>query len=269
MNVFMDKVNGKADILDNEAMRQGRDLEEYVARRFMEATGMKVRRANYMFRSRKYPFMIADVDRLIAGEDAGLECKTVNAFGAGEWADGKVPLHYLMQCYHYMTVTGKRIWYIAAVILGQGFVYRKIVWDDAIIERLIQIEKDFWEDHVVKGIMPSPDGSKAYDEVLNQYFHNSRKASRIPLVGFDEKLDRRMELMEQIEELKKEQSAIEQEVKLFMEENELAVSEKYKVLWSSVETQRLDTKRIRQEMPEVYDTYATTSSTRRFQIKAA
>ena len=30
---------------DNEAMREGRDLEEYVARRFMEETGKKVRRS--------------------------------------------------------------------------------------------------------------------------------------------------------------------------------------------------------------------------------
>ena len=30
-------------------MRQGRDLEEYVARRFMEETGKKVRRANAIY----------------------------------------------------------------------------------------------------------------------------------------------------------------------------------------------------------------------------
>lgn len=36
--------------------------------------------------------MIADVDRLIVGEDAGLECKTASAYNADKWADGNIPL---------------------------------------------------------------------------------------------------------------------------------------------------------------------------------
>ena len=64
--------------LDNEAVRQGHDLEDYVAQRFMEKTGLKVRRSNFMYRSVEHPFMIADVDRLVIGEDAGLECKTAS-----------------------------------------------------------------------------------------------------------------------------------------------------------------------------------------------
>jgi len=98
---------------ENEAIRQGHDLEDYVAQRFMEATGLKVRRSNYMYRSLVCPFMIADVDRLVIGEDAGLECKTVSAYNEDKWKDGGIPLHYIMQCYHYMAVTGKRTWYIS------------------------------------------------------------------------------------------------------------------------------------------------------------
>ena len=108
---------------EKEAVRVGHDLEEYVAKRFMEATGLKVRRSNYMFQSVEHPFMLADVDRLIVGEDAGLECKTVNAYGECNWKDGKIPLSYLLQCYHYMAVTGKRMWYIAALIMGRDFVF--------------------------------------------------------------------------------------------------------------------------------------------------
>ena len=41
-----------------------------------------------MYRSKEHPFMIADVDRLVAGEDAGLECKTASAYNADKWTDG-------------------------------------------------------------------------------------------------------------------------------------------------------------------------------------
>ena len=56
----MIKTSDSIEDVDNEAMRQGRELEEYVARRFCEASGKKVRRANIMFYDEKNPFMIAE-----------------------------------------------------------------------------------------------------------------------------------------------------------------------------------------------------------------
>lgn len=168
-----------------------------------------------------------------------------------------------------MAVTGKHTWYIAAVILGREFVYRKIVWNDELITRLTEIEKDFWENHVMTGAMPAPDGSKACDEVLNRYFGSARKGSAISLDGLDEKLNRRAKIMEQIERLQQEQNRIEQEVKLCMQDNEFAVSDNYRVSWTNVETTRLDTKRIREEQPEIYQDYAKQTVSRRFQVKAA
>lgn len=98
MTVYQDKTSEDLQTEDNEAMRQGRDLEDYVAKRFTEATGFLVRRSNAMYRSRENPFMIADVDRLLVGEDAGLECKTASAFQADKWKDGAIPPHYLHEC---------------------------------------------------------------------------------------------------------------------------------------------------------------------------
>lgn len=269
MSVFRDKTSDEVNLLENEAVRQGRDLEEYVAKRFTDATGLKVRCSNYMYRSVEHPFMIADVDRLIVGEDAGLECKTVNAYNADKWENGNIPLHYAMQCYHYMAVTGRRAWHIAAVILGRDFVYRKLVWDDAVIGQLIKAEEDFWKNYVEKGAMPPPDGSRACDEVLEQYFHISRKGSEIELAGFDKKLSRREEILADIAKLQEEQKRIEQEVKLCMKDNEIGVSGGYRVTWGSVETTRLDSKRIKEERPEIYKDYAKTTSARRFRVRAA
>lgn len=270
MKVFHDKTSDTIEEQqDNEAIRQGHDLEEYVAQRFMEETGLKVRRSNFMYRNLEYPFMIADVDRLVIGEDAGLECKTASAYNEDKWKDGEIPLHYIMQCYHYMAVTGKRVWYIAAVILGREFTYRRLEWDDALISQMTAAEQYFWKNHVEKGIMPDPDGSKACDEVLKQYFHTARKSSEIELVGFDEKLDRRAALLEQIAPLQQELSQIEQEIKMYMKDNETASSRKFRVLWSNVEKTGLDAKRIKLEKPEIYQEYAKVSVSRRFQIKSA
>ncbi len=269
MKVFQDKTSEEIEERDNEAIRIGHDLEDYVAQRFTEATGLKVRKSNFMYRSKEHPFMIADVDRLVVGEDAGLECKTASAYNADKWADGNIPLHYVMQCYHYMAVTGKHTWYIAAVILGREFTYRKLEWDDELIKRLIEMERDFWEGHVVPGTIPPPDGSRACDEVIEQYFHTAKKASAIKLVGFDEKLRRREEILGFMAGLEEEKKQIEQEVKLFMQDNELASSGAFRVSWKNIDAMNLDTKRIKEERPELYADYGKVSHYRRFEVKAA
>lgn len=54
-----------------------------------------------------------------------------------------------------------------------------------------------------------------------------------------------------------------------MQDNEIAVSDSYRVSWSNVETARLDTKRIKLEKPEIYQDYAKVSTSRRFQVRVA
>lgn len=79
-SVYAEKIGVKKADEANEAMRIGTDLEPYVAQRFMEATGKRVVNCNYVLTNPNYKFMLADVDRLVVGENAGLECKTTSAF---------------------------------------------------------------------------------------------------------------------------------------------------------------------------------------------
>lgn len=267
IKVFIDKTSDKISEVDNEAVRIGHDLEQYVADRFKEATGLKTRKSNFMYRSTRYPFMIADIDRFIIGEDAGLECKTVSAYNADKWADGKIPPHYKMQCYHYMAVTGKKTWYIAAVILGKEFVYHKLLWDDEIIEGLINAEESFWNSYVVTKTLPPPDGSKSCNDIINECFNCTQKATAIKLVGFDEKLRHRKNILDQIASLQKAQMCIEQEIKLYMKDNVYAYNDDFTVSWNSFSSARLDTKRIKAEQPDIYKQYLKTSNSRRFEIK--
>lgn len=269
IGVYLNKIGKAPEVEDNEAMRQGRDMEDYVARRFSEKTGLKVRRSHQLYRSKEHPFMIADVDRMIVGEDAGLECKTVSAYGADKWKDGQIPVHYLLQCLHYMAVTGKKTWYIAAVILGVDFQYRKIEWEEEIISKLIEVEQRFWEQFVCSGHMPDPDGTEACSESLTKYFNKAKKGTAIPLIGFDERLNRRELILQQIESLETEKRQIEQEVRCYLQENETAFNENYRVSWFNVETNRLDTKQMKEEHPDLYQKFLKKTVSRRLQIKAA
>jgi predicted phage-related endonuclease len=249
-------------------MRQGRDLEDYVAQRFMEATGKKVRRANAMFYDEQHPFMLADVDRMIVGENAGLECKTASPYVADQWADGKIPLSYQIQCHHYMRVMQTDVWYIAALIYGNDFKFYRIERDEKLLADLTAIEQDFWENNVMKRVIPDPDGSRAADDVLAAHYRQSNKQS-IPLVGFEERLKRREELVKLKAQVETEQRRIEQELKLYMGESESAQGEGYRVTWKSIITNRLDTDRLKAEQPEIFREYQKPSASRRLTIKAA
>ena len=268
IQVYYDKTSDEIEKIDNEAMRQGREFEDYVARRFTEATGKKVRRANAMFYDERNPFMLADVDRMVVGENAGLECKTASPYMADKWQDGKIPMSYQIQCHHYMSVCNADAWYIAVLIYGREFKYYRIERDEEMIADLIHIEQDFWENCVLKGQIPEPDGSKIADTVIAEYFKQSRQEV-IPLTGFDDKLQRRQELVTVIDKMEREKKQIEQELKLYLGESEQAENEHFFVSWKAVNSNRLDEKRLKEEQPQVYEKYRKMITSRRFTIKAA
>ena len=119
-----------------------------------------------------------------------------------------------------------------------------------------------------KKILPDPDGSKIADSVIAEYYRQSVPES-IPLTGFDEKLQRRQELLAVIERMDTEKKQIEQELKLYLGEAELAENEHYRVSWKTVSSNRLDEKRLKEEQPEIYEKYRKETMSRRFLIKAA
>ena len=268
MQVYYDKTADEIEDIDNEAMKQGRELEDYIAQRFAKETGKKVRRANAMFYDEKHSFMIADVDRMIVGENAGLECKTVSPYMAEYRKDNQIPLSYQMQCYHYMSVCNADRWYVAALIYGREFKIYTLERDDEIIANLIQLEEDFWNNHVQKRILPNPDGSKLADSVIAEYFKESSGAV-IQLQGFDDKLKRREELVVLMDKMESEKRQIEQELKMYMGDAEKAENNLFRVSWKAVVSHRLDAKALQEQEPEVYQKFLKQTSSRRFTVKAA
>lgn len=267
ISVYLDKIGRAKSIEDNERMRIGRDLEDYVAKRFEEATGLRVRRRNAILQHKEYDFILANVDRLIVGQRAGLECKTTNSYARKDWEEG-IPTHYELQCHHYMLVTGYDAWWIACLIGNEKFVYKKIKRDEEIINYLIQIEKDFWENHVLKKQMPAPDGSKDADNIIKILYPESVPETTIELDNsLLESLERHNDIQVLIKKLETEKSQIEQIIKNEMKDYEAATVEDKKITWKTVISNRFDSVKFKKDHPELYEKYAKQNSYRRFQIK--
>lgn len=266
MNVYADKLGLVPDREETEAMRLGSDMEDYVAHRFMEKTGKRVQRSNYMYRSVRWPFMLADVDRLVIKEDAGLECKTMSPFGKKALDEGDIPPQYYCQCVHYMAVTGANRWYLAILVYGQGFYWFEIERDENEIKALVTQEKKFWEDHVLPEVPPEPDGTEATDNVIRSMFRGSDDME-IVMQTRTKDIEELLDIQARIKGLETQEKKLKQSLQLEMGDATIGYAGEYEIRWKPVTSRRIDTKRMKTEAPDLYETYSKKSTARRFDIR--
>ena len=249
---------GKAepeDLSDNEYVYWGKVLEEAVANRFCELTGKKVQRRG-LLQMDDHPYILASVDRMVIGENAGLECKTCNGFAAKEWEDDEVPSAYYVQCQHYMMVTGCERWYIAVLIGGNRFVWKEIPRNDDEIDLLLQAEIDFWH-KVETGTMPEVDGSESCKEALASEF---RGGNAEPLT-LPEAAAAIVERIQALDDAKKNTAEdIERhknQLRMMMGDYELGYAGDYKVTWKTQAGRTaIDSKALKAKEPALYAKYA-------------
>jgi putative phage-type endonuclease len=203
---------GKArDERSGKAADWGHRLERTIAEAYAETTGAAVFAWPVLLRSKKFAFMLGNLDFLICDDTLGtgvvtdwphdypppnviaiLECKTGAITSRGtpwEWEDGGVPYNYSLQGLHYCAVTGLDHVVFAALIGGvdidrdpSGLVVRHRVYDESDIEELEEKEYFFWE-FVETDMPPEPDGSPATFAALKAMYPNSVEGKSIELTA--------------------------------------------------------------------------------------
>lgn len=253
---------------DNEFAYWGNQLEDLVAKEFTIRTGKKVRRRNAILSHKMYPWMIADLDRVVVGERAILECKTTNAYSYKEWQDDEIPESYIIQVQHYMAVTGFEKSYIACLIGGNKFILKEVQRDDELIAMILKSEKEFWEEHVIKRIPPPLDGSSAAEKFLKERYKESEPGKVIDLKAENkDKITRYLELKASIDELEKEKKAIENQLKNEIADAECGMVGKFIVNWKTITSSRIDSNILKNDYPDIYGIVCKPSISRRFEIK--
>lgn len=265
--LYLEKTGEFTEEIDNEFIYWGNVLEDIVAKEFESRTGKKVRRRNQMFVHPEHDFMIANIDRDVVGEKALLECKTTNAFNSGAWDGDEIPAEYICQVQHYMAVLGYKKAYIAVLIGGNKFVWKEVERDDEFIELMIEREKNFWYNHVLAGQPPAIDGSTSATELLNKLYPTDN--GETVMLGSETE-----QLIEAIESLKNEKKQIEEQLKAYenqlkmtLEDASVGLTQRFKVTYKTITQNRIDSKRLKEEHPEIYEKYLKPSISRRLTIK--
>ena len=211
--------------------------------------------------------MFADLDGVINenGEMAIFEAKTASAYKQEVWEEG-VPAPYILQVQHYMAVTGAKRTYIAALVGGNHFFYHVVERDDEMMAKMIAMEKYFWETHVLGGVEPVPDGSDATTDYFNSRFsHSNGMTIELP----EEALSVCVEYDRLSEELKKVEAAknaAANQLKSYLKEAEAGTVGDRMVTWKEISKSTVDTKRLRTEKPEIYNSFLKDSSYRRLSV---
>ena len=241
LDVYLDKTGQSPDVEDNDAMYWGRALEDIVAYEYAKRTGKKVRRNNAILVHPEHKFMLANLDREIVGEPGILEIKTAaRADDWGEPGSDEVPESYLAQVMHYMAVTGAQFADIAVLIAGRKFQTYTIQRDDQLIEHMIEVERDFWENNVYR-LVP-PDAKTMAD--LNNRWRVDSGAALVASVELHQKIKFLQALRDKEKEIQEERKELEFMIKEEMAEMSEILDDQGNrlVTWKARQSKRFDTK---------------------------
>ena len=253
------------DISGKEAVRLGTFLEPYVAQRFSEETGKKVRRENYILKNSDYPWAHANVDRLVIGEKAGLECKTTSVLNLSKFKNGEYPANYYCQCMHYMAVTGYEKWYLAVLIGNRELRIFEILRDEEEIAALMDAEQQFWQ--CVEFNMPPPvDGSRATSKTLDTIYTD--EGGVVDLTPVCANIRQYLDLKAQIKSLEQQMDTAANNIKEYMGGANKGTYEDFSVSWVSRSKSSFDKKAFQQANPGIdLAPYFKTSTYRQFSVK--
>lgn len=271
LTLWMEKTGQKEadDLSEVEAVQWGIRNEPNIADWFSDVTGKKLRKCGTL-RSEQHPWLLANVDRMVVGENAGLEIKTAGVKQSGRWRGEEVPDEYYCQCQHYMLVTGCDKWYIAVLIGGNKAIWKEIPRNESFIGELFNKEAGFWT-LVENKIMPSVDGLEDTKNSLNILFPKAVPDKFIELES-TEKLE---QLFHDYEEYKNSiktlgllMTEIENKIKVLVGDNELALIGDHKVRWSNYPGRvTVDAKRLAKDHPDIYAKYKkVVKDSRRFSM---
>ena len=155
------------DISSNPVVEWGNSLEPLVRAKFRdEHPECLVIEPRCTLVSKARPWAHASLDGLVRDPEAGwgvLEIKTARSRD-GWFDDGEsVPLYYLTQALHYMSVTGLAYARFAVLIGGSEYVERTVVPDAEDMEAVVGAVDSFWNDNVVADVMPDEVTSNPLD----------------------------------------------------------------------------------------------------------
>lgn len=248
----------------NLRTRIGTELEPIIAKLFEDETGKKVQNCNFSLVNDQYPWAMADVDRMVVGEDAILEIKSTSSLNLKHYKNGDYPARFYVQVMHYLAVTGKQKAYLAVLIGNSDFRVFEVDRDESEIEALMSAEKEFY------GYMTSGEEPPVIpqDAESVELAHPVSNGTSIELFGQQNVMRQYLELKARITELEKEADGISAMLKQDMGDAEKGTDGEFVCTWANRTKTTFDKKAFQKDNPNIdLSRWEKTTKYRAFSVK--
>ena len=205
-DLYHDKINDVVADAQSESAYWGTILEDVVAKEYALRNDCKVQKVNYMIRHPEFDFAVANIDRAVINPsisgnvrfkdgklttDRLLEVKTASEYMKSNWGDeesDQVPDNYNLQCQWYMGITGVNECDLALLLGGNKYRQYNIKFDPELFVILIEEARNFWVNHVLARVEPTPTtlanakakyGKSLPDSTLDLHFNDDENIAII------------------------------------------------------------------------------------------
>jgi predicted phage-related endonuclease len=216
-----------------------------------------------------YSCALGNLDRMVICPESGrgiLEIKTASEYLKNDWDNGNIPDYYYVQLQWYFLVTGLEWGYFATLICGNKYREYEVYRDDELIPQLARLAMDFWDQYVTQRQPPIFDGSDACSDLLARIYPNAEIETFIEL-DIENLIKEYIEKKESIKILQDKQNEIVNNIKGMMGNKQCARSGQYVVKWENRLRVGVDSKRLKELYPDIFEACQKQSNYRLFTIK--
>ena len=250
-SVYADKRGELEPQQENIDMLIGTLFEPWLFDQYKQITGVSIRKSHKILVDKEYPFLLANVDAIHRGKV--VEFKT--ARNSDEWGQpgtDQVPPAYLLQCQHYMRVTGKSVCDLGVLFKDARIpelVIYEIQRDDDLLALVIPKLVDFWK-CVQEGIPPAAINP---DDAL-QKWRRSEPITKPATSEVATYITGLTSVRNQIKSLAETEDRLKTQIMEYMQDADTLTDSTGEVLatWkSSKDSERIDSKLLKATYPEI------------------
>ena len=261
------KTGRGGDFEGNKFTRAGHYLENAVGQMFADASGLEIyTNADMHHAHPDFPHLLGTPDRFVSrkGGDGILEIKTTQKRITREDVTEGHMLRWYFQVLWYMGITGKKKGYIAWLCNGVDFDYIEVDFQPDIFADMVQAGNEFWLNHVQANVPPPP---ITKDDILRSI----GKVLPDAIEGPEDALRYHFQIKEnnaRIKELEAANAELKLAVQLMMgDKSILTYTGAVLFTWKEAETVRLDTKKLKEYEPDIWNRFTKASVVRTFLTK--
>ena len=243
------------DAVTEELREWGNRLEPVIRAAVSEELGVDIIKTDQAWAHKDYPWLRANLDGIVDGQDTIYEFKNTSAFNRDLW-DDQIPDHAEIQVHHTALVTGWTDAVVAGLIGGNHLSIHRVTINPNILEMMMAAEDKFWH-HVETDTPPDVDWHQRTKDALTNEWRQSRTIGTQEVEEADARkwVEQYHAAHADYEQAKKrKREATNNLLKLMAGHDQIATGD---TVWAKTKRGKVSEKKLHAEKPDLYAKYLT------------